>query len=252
MEFIDAHCHLHKKWFDDEKIKQVIIKAKENNVTHIVNCASDPRAFDQVIKSENHSEISIHLGLQPTLAKSILNADLIRDKLDSGANISAIGEVGLDYYWVKDDIERRQQEILFIDCINLATEFDLPLVIHTRKAEVRGLELLEKYAQTPVLLHSFEGNLENVNRALDLGYIISIPTNVAIRKNRRKVATRAGIENIVLETDSPFCAPSKEIKENTPSTIPIAAAKLSQIMDINIEEIARITTDTAKSFYRIK
>ncbi|MCH8906449.1 MAG: TatD family hydrolase [Candidatus Heimdallarchaeota archaeon] len=251
MEFIDSHCHLHLPWFDNNKIKSVIKDARTNSVTHIVNCSSDPQSFKQVVESGSLSDISVTLGLQPTLANELTNADQIREVLERGTKIVAIGEVGLDYYWVKDDSKRLRQESLFQSAIELATEYKLPLVVHSRKAESRCLDVLEKFAHTPVLLHSFEGNLEEVNRSLDLGYLISIPTNVVIRKNRRKVAKRAGLENIVLETDSPFCAPSPDIKENTPKNIPIAAKKLCEVMDSELDDLSKVILKTTKQFYQI-
>ena len=163
--------------------------------------------------------------------------------------IKAIGEVGLDYHWIKDKDEQELQEKLFIECIELANEFNKPLVIHSRKAELPALNVLEKYSQVPVLLHSFEGNLQAVTKAIDLGYKITIPTNVVIRKNRRKVAQRAGLENIMIETDSPYCPPAMDIKPNTPSTIPIAAKKLSEILDVEFDDIAHVTTNNVKESY---
>ncbi|MHA2248925.1 MAG: TatD family hydrolase [Candidatus Kariarchaeaceae archaeon] len=249
--FIDGHCHLHEPWFDNESIPSLILKAKENNVRKLVNCSSDPSSFDQVIRSSKYKEITITLGLQPTLAKDLISSEPLQYQLDKGVEIHAIGEVGLDYYWVQDDKLRIKQKLLFQSCIQLANEFQLPIVIHSRKAEAECLDVLEKYATTPVLLHSFEGNLKLINRAIDLNYLISIPTNVVIRKNRRKVALRAGLENIILETDAPFCPPALEIKPNTPATIPIAANKLAEIFDCSVEEVAKITTKNAENFYHI-
>ena len=224
------------------------------DVGHIINCASDPSQFDQCLNSATFTEIDVSIGLQPTLANKFVNADPIRiliEKNPLAQQIKSIGEVGLDYHWVKDEKERDKQKILFIDSIRLANELQLPLVIHSRKAERDCLDILEKYAEVEVLLHSFEGNLELINRTKDLNYLISIPTNVVIRKNRRKVAIRAGLDNIMIETDSPYCPPSDDIHPNTPSTIPIAAGKISQLLELELKEVARVTTQNASNFYNI-
>ena len=232
----------------------LISEAKNENVRHIINCASDPSQFSQCLSSAKFDEIDISIGLQPTLATKINNADSIRTLFDGTQHnntIKAIGEVGLDYHWVKDPNDREKQKILFIDSINLANELQLPLVIHSRKAESDTIDLLEKHAEVNILLHSFEGNLKLINRARDLNYLISIPTNVVIRKNRRKVALRSGLENIMIETDSPYCPPSDDIFPNSPKTIPIAAQKLAELFETDIEEVARITTKNVIKFYNL-
>lgn len=249
MYLIDAHCHLHEPWFKDD-LQQVINEAKEKSVEKLVNCASDPRSFDQVKASSAFGGVWYTLGMQPTLADKHLHVDPIRPFLDD-PKLVAIGEVGLDYYWVKDEKLRAKQELLFISAIDLANEAELPLVIHSRKAESECLDLLEKHAQVPVLLHSFDGNLKQINRALDLGYLISVPTNVTRRKNRRKVTVRAGIDHIVVETDAPFCQPREEIERNEPQYIPLAARYMADLLELEIDEFASITTENAEEFYKI-
>ena len=252
MYFIDTHCHLHSPWFDDKAIQKIVTDANENNVRKIVSCASDPAVYEQVIRSSKYGGLYVSLGLQPTQLDKVSGFEDLKEKLNGKDRIVALGEVGLDYYWEKDDNMREKQKQIFMNCIDLATELNLPLVIHSRKAEKDCLQILEQKASTPVLLHSFEGNLELINTAKDLGYLISIPTNVVIRSNRRKIAKRAGLERIVLETDSPFCSPSNEIKTNTPSTIPIAAKKLSEIFECTMVEIATMTSKNAEKFYQIE
>ncbi len=253
IRYIDAHAHILEPFFKLNEVKNVITDALSKDVIKIVNCASDPSQFNNCLETSKFDEIEISIGLQPTLADRIINADPIRELSDNplSKNIRAIGEVGLDYHWIKDENLRDRQKVLFIDCIELANEQQIPLVIHSRKAEMDALEILSKHAQVPVLLHSFEGNLKAVEFAKELEYKITVPTNVVIRRNRRKVAVRAGIENILLETDSPYCAPADDIRPNTPSTIPIVAEKLASIFEVELEELARITTNNTKNFYRI-
>jgi TatD DNase family protein len=253
--FVDTHCHLHEPWFSSEMIVTIIQDAKTVNVKKIVNCASDPSLYRFVLDNWVANSLIVSLGIQPTIVDEYSNVDSIKKLLDDNSvkdKIVAIGEVGLDYHWVKDHLMHNKQKELFKSAITLANERSLPLVIHSRKAEGDCLDMLEKYSETPVLLHSFEGNLKQVTRAVDLGYLISIPTNVVIRANRRKVAKRAGLENIVLETDSPYCAPIQNMFPNTPSSIPIAANKISRILEVSVDEIAKITTNKAEEFYRLK
>ncbi|RMG35142.1 MAG: TatD family deoxyribonuclease [Methanobacteriota archaeon] len=254
--FIDSHCHLHEPWFPDDSMPKVIQRAKAKGVDLIVNCSSDPTTFEQVRKSGMFPEIFTTLGLQPTIAPNFLQKDLFgmfSEQLDSsfGDRIVGIGEVGLDYYWVKDEKQRKNQEAVFIEIIKVANQLDKPLVIHCRKAEGPTLSILEKYAEVPVLLHSFDGTAEEAKKAVDLGYPATIPTNLTRRKKRRKTAKRFGLENIMIETDSPFCAPLEDIERNEPGNIPIAARKLAEDFEIEIKELAKITSSNAKRFYKI-
>ena len=255
--FIDTHCHLHPPFFDENKILKIIEDSYEQSVKKIVSCSSSPESFRFVMENFIPNKLFVTLGMQPTEASNYQNAQPIRDTLSKYSKskcderLKAIGEIGLDYYWVKDEAERKKQEVLFKDAIELGTELNLPLVIHTRKAESASLDILEKYAQTTVLLHSFEGNLEQINRALDLGYLVSIPTNIMIRKNRRKVAKRVGLDNMTLETDSPYCGPEQDYFPNTPATIPIAANKIAELLETQIEEVRTKTTNNSEKFYGI-
>jgi len=248
-QLIDSHCHLHQPWFDD--LSNVIKNAKQNNVTKIINCASDPQHYSQVIESSKYDEIFVTIGLQPTLAEQYSNSKIIENTIIQSDKIVGVGEVGLDYYWVTDPKIRELQKRLFIDCIGLANKLELPIITHTRKAESDSLDLLEKHAEVPVLLHSFDGNLKEVKRAMDLGYIISVPTIVTRRKNRRKTAIRAGLDNIILESDSPFCTTSEDIKLNEPKYILDAAKYLSKLFEIDLKEISNITTFNSTKFHKI-
>jgi TatD DNase family protein len=255
MEWIDAHCHLHDPWFTHSDISDLESQFIENNIKYIINCASEPKHYDFVTHTAKQDRFYITLGIQPTIALDAKHMnllqmygnyiDILKDKF------VGIGEVGLDYYWVKDEKQREIQREVFTQIIKLANELNQKLIIHSRKAETDCLTLLEKYAQVPVLLHSFDGNLKETERAMDLGYKISIPTNLTIRKNRRKTAIRAGLENIMLETDSPFCAVSEDIKRNDPSQIPIAGKYLVKLFELPIEEISHRTTQNAVEYYKL-
>ncbi|MHA2502074.1 MAG: TatD family hydrolase [Candidatus Kariarchaeaceae archaeon] len=245
--FVDSHAHLHGPWFKAEELPQLIERAKQHQVDLIINCASHPNSFSEVINSASYREIEVTLGIQPTYVKEYPDASALREQ--DLSSIVAIGEIGLDYYWIKDERERGLQELLFRDCLDLANEHDLPVVIHSRKAESACLDILEDMAQTPVLLHSFDGNLKEIERAKDLGYLITVPTIVTRRKNRRKVAQRAGLDHIMLETDAPFCTVDDGIERNEPMYIKEAATYLTKILEVELEDLAKVTSRNARTFH---
>ena len=250
--WLDAHCHMHEPWFKSEEHALIVQSALSSGVKEIINCSSDPNYYSQVIKSADFPSIWYSLGIQPTLANDYYEKDLLKlfTPLVKGKFVG-LGEVGLDYYWVKDETNKKIQRILFKEIINVANELKLNLIIHSRKAESDCLDILEATSQTPVLLHSFDGNLKETNRAIDLGYKISIPTNLTIRKNRRKTAKRAGLDNIMLETDSPFCGYSEELERNEPKYIVNAGEYLASFLGVEIEEVAKSTRENALKFYKI-
>ena len=252
LHWIDAHCHLHEPWFLHENLPQVIESAKDVGVSEIVNCASNPKNYKQVIESGNFPEISYTLGIQPTLASEFRKVDFYDFFLPyEGDLFNGIGEVGLDYYWEKDCKQREIQRSVFTKIIQVANQLGHRLIIHSRKAESDCLDLLERHAEVPVLLHSFDGNLKETLRAVDLGYKVTIPSNLTIRKNRRKTAKRVPLDNILLETDSPFCAPSPEIERNEPKAIAVAGAALASFLQISVNELAKATTKNAMKFYSL-
>ncbi len=254
--FADAHCHLHEPWFPDSEIPTVLNRARNENVKLIVSCASDPRNYDQVRKSAMHNEIYTTIGMQPTEVPKYRNIDfhdLLSKQLDSpyGNRIVAIGEVGLDYYWVKEEKEQNLQKKYFEHIIAVANSINLPLVIHCRKAENDTIDVLATHAEVPVLLHSFDGTADEAKKAVDLGYIATIPTNLTRRKKRRKTAKRFGIDNIMLETDSPFCSPFDNDPRNEPKNIPVSAKRLAQDFEVELEELAKKTFQLTRRFYAI-
>ncbi len=254
MEFADAHGHLHDPWFKLGELQRVVEEAKESHVNLIISCASFPENYEQVLRSSEIPEIYVTLGIQPTIAPKFKGIDIYNffsQFLRRTDKIVAIGEVGLDYYWVKDEKERQIQREVFGRIIDAANEFEIPLVIHCRKAETDTLEILRQRADVPVLLHSFDGNLKDAELAIDLGYFATIPTNLRYRKNRQKTAKRFGLDNIMIETDAPFCPPLESIERNEPKYIPIAAEKLANVLGVTVQEVAEKTTRLVKNFHRI-
>lgn len=196
-----------------------------------------------------------NFGLQPTEATpenfEIFDKTVLTHKTD----ICAIGEVGLDYYWVKEEPIHLVQQEIFRKCIDLANELKLPLVVHSRKAENDCLNILEQEAQVPVVMHGMEANEDHINRLVDLGYFITIPTSVCNRKKYKKIAIKTPIEHIMLETDSPFQLPfnppAGEKVKNTPANINLSAKRIAEVKDITLEDVATTTTKNTKTFFNI-
>ena len=138
----------------------------------------------------------------------------------------------------------------------LANDQNLPLVVHSRKAEDDCLNILEKEATVPVLMHGMEANDQQIQRLIDLHYFITIPTSVCNRKKYKKIAIKTPLEHILLETDSPFQLPfnppAGERVKNTPVNINLSAKRIAEVKELSLTEVASTTTKTTKTFFNIK
>jgi TatD DNase family protein len=246
---IDAHAHLLPDFM--KNIERKIENAKKSGLQAIINSAIEPHQFSFASQlAEAHPNfIYTTLGFAPQRIKQ-LSFDDSFTLISKNSQMVAIGEVGLDYHWISETHWREKQQNIFKKFIELANNLNKPLVIHSRKAETDCINILEKYTRVPVLMHCFAGNMNETERVIDLGWMISIPTAVVNRKKHRKIARKTPLENIVVETDSPFLSPIPR-KRNEPANIKYAIEELANLKNISIEKIDETTTSNAKQFYNI-
>jgi TatD DNase family protein len=247
---IDSHAHLLPDFVNN--INKLVENARTAGLTAVINSAIEPKHYKFAVDLEKkyYGFIYTTLGFSPSWIKKLDFEKSYNYIRENHNNFTAIGEVGLDFHWIRDDYWRRKQEEIFIKFIQLANEIEKPLVIHSRKAESACLDLLEDKAKVPVLLHCFAGNIEEVRRIIDSNWIISIPTAVVNRKKHRKLARIVPLENIVVETDTPFLSPIKGQK-NEPANVKYAIKEVAFLKEITYSEVNRITTKNAQEFYRI-
>lgn len=252
----DAHAHIQTPWYTASEIAELLTASKEQGIEGIINVVSSPTAndYEEGLQLASHNKmVYTNFGLQPTEA-SDETLTVFRDyAFKNKEKLCAIGEVGLDYYWIKDKKLLAKQIEVFKECIAIANELNLPLVVHSRKAEDDCLDLLEKLADVPILMHGMEATEAHTKRLIDLEYRITIPTSMCIRKKYKKIAIRTPLEIILLETDSPFQLPFNPPKgervKNSPANITLSAKKLAELKELTLEEIAQVTTSTTKAFF---
>ena len=257
MELADAHAHILEPWFKKEEITSVLSDANKNGVKIIINVGSLPENYQETILSAQHPHIYANIGLQPTHA-SINNFNTFKAfYLKNRDMIKAIGEVGLDYYWVKDERQQELQRTIFRQIIEFSNQERKPLVIHSRAAETDAIQLLQKHANVPVLMHCFESK-KDVDSALDSGFIVSVPTSIRVRKKYRQIAKKVPLDQMTLETDSPFQSPynpheitDEKEKKNQPKNIKFACEKVAQLINESPEVVAKETTRNVKKFFGI-
>ena len=250
--FIDTHCHLSVD--DYENVDKIIENAKENNVKYLIVSGYDKKSIKEIVEIANkHDNIYLTLGYHPSEADITTDEDLeeLKDVVKNNKKVIGIGEIGLDYHWVKDNKDRQKE--LFLKQINIAKELDLPIVIHSRDAFQDTYDILKKVKHRGII-HCFSGNKENAKMYSSLGYYFGIGGVLTFsNSNLKETIKEISIDKILLETDAPYLAPTPyRGKQNEPKYIPIIAKELSDILGKNIDEIEEITTQNTCKIYDIK
>jgi len=243
--FIDTHCHLSSNDYED--IDLVILENKEHGVDKIIVSGCEKNSVEESVQLANkYSEIYLTLGYHPSEVDDISDDDLLdlKNKLQHSSSIVGVGEIGLDYHYGKENSEK--QKNLFRRQLDIAKELGLPVVIHSRDAAEDTIDILRQYSLRGVI-HCFSGSTETANIYVKMGYKLGIGGVVTFQNsNLYKVVQNVGIDNIVLETDSPYLAPVPyRGTKNSSKNIPIIAQKIADILDISLEQVEKCTTKNA-------
>ena len=248
--YADAHSHLVPNWFELEEIEKIVSKARNVGVKIIVNSVLESEYYDFGLKTLKNDGVFLTTGIEITKITKNLVEDLKRFFQHNEDNIVAIGEIGLDFHWIKEEEKQKTQEHFFKDLITFSQKFDTPIVIHSRGAEGRAIKILKESGAEDVLMHCFSGSVEQVKEIMTMDWYITVPTSTVYRKNFQKIIQAVSLDNLMFETDSPFHS-LKKGEKNDPSSIPTLCKHAAKILEINEKELARITTKNTCEFYRI-
>lgn len=262
MHFIDTHSHLYSEEFALD-IDQVLLRAKESKVNKILLPNIDLQSIQPMLNLCENREGFLFpmLGLHPTSVSSDIEYQLniIESYLDK-VNICAIGEIGMDLYWDKTFIN--EQKIAFEKQILWSIGRNLPMAIHIRKAFDEAFEVLNKVKHNlktkdklyKGVFHCFSGDLNQANKAIQMGFKLGIGGVVSFQNAKlAEIVSKIDLKDILLETDSPYLAPTPyRGKRNESSYIPLIAKKIAQIKSIDIEEVALITTNSAQEVFSLQ
>ena len=247
MTLIDSHCHLNYEGLAERR-DEVLDAARERGVVGFLNISTRQSEWDDVIAVADHeSDVWATVGVHPHEADN--HPDLGAGALVSAADhprVVAIGECGLDYYYDKSD--RAAQRERFEAHIAAARTTGLPLVVHTRDAEADTAEILAREVGkggVAGVLHCFTGSRELAERALDLGFFISLSGIVTFKNadDLRETAKIVPADRLLVETDSPFLAPvPNRGKTCEPAFVADTAAFLAELRGETLDELAIATT----------
>lgn len=242
---IDSHCHLMD---DDQDLDGIIKRAVQAGVNYLIVSGSERDDNEYNTKLvEKYDNIFASVGFHPCMAKTVSEKDF--SDLESyikNNKVVAIGEIGLDYHYGKDDIVEQQE--LFIRQLEIASAHNLPVVIHTRDAFLDTYEILKKYNLRGII-HCFSGSLDVAKKYIDLGYYLGIGGVVTFKNSKLKdVVEEVGLSNIVFETDSPYLSPIRGEK-NEPANVKLICEFVSSILGESYENVSDKTTSNVISLF---
>lgn len=247
VEFVDSHCHLNLLDLDawDGDFERMMTATLEAGVTHILCIATELETFPEVLAlADTWPRVHATVGVHPLYKDSREPSQAELVELAAHPRVVAIGETGLDYFYAADNADWQRER--FRVHVRAARQTGLPLVIHTRKAREDTLRIIEEEGQGEVtgVLHCYTENRTMAERALELGFYISVSGIATFRNasNVRKVIRKLPLERLLIETDAPWLAPVPHRgKPNEPRFVPHVAETVAELKETSVDQVARIT-----------
>jgi TatD DNase family protein len=245
---VDTHTHLCDPLFDKDR-EEVIKRARVVGVSAIVVVSETLSDVHRNLElAANYPLLWPAGGLFPThldLSEAKRISALMRKERHK---FFAIGEVGLDYWIVKQESEREVQHEIFKEFIDLSIELDLPLNIHSRSAGRHAIEILLEHRARKVQLHAFDGKAASALPAVEEGFFFSIPPSVIRSPQKQKLVRRLPLSNLLVETDSPVLGPTNK-ERNEPSNVMISVNVISELKNISKEEVLETVFENTYRLY---
>ena len=256
MKLIDTHTHMYLDNFDADR-NEVIQNAIDKGIEIMLLPAIDSTTFDSMMDlSKNHPANCIPMiGLHPTSVKDNYEdeMELVENKLKRGGYI-AVGEIGIDLYW--DKLHFGQQKDAFRRQLRLAKKYKLPVAIHTRDSfdEIYPIVKEESTDDLAGVFHCFTGLAEEAKKIIDVGFLMGIGGIITFKNSGLdKVVNDIPVKHLLLETDAPFLTPAPfRGKRNQSAYLTYIAGKLAEVKNMEIDEIAEITTNNAVELFKLK
>jgi len=254
--FIDSHAHLYREYYPDD-FQEVIQRAIDNRVEKIilpcVSAESLPDIFEVV--SQFPKNLFPLIGLHPTdVNQDYKNQLTVLEKYLDNKMVVGIGETGIDLY--HDKSFYAEQLIAFETQLYWSKETQMPLSIHIRDGFNEALSVLKKFKNAALrgVLHCFSGGIQEAKWAIDNGFLLGISGVVTFKKNKlQDIVKEVGIDAIALETDAPFLAPDPyRGRRNESAYIPIIAEKISDVLEIPVDEVMRTTTKNVEAIFNME
>lgn len=244
----DTHTHLGDPVFDDDRA-EVLERARAAGVGAVVVVSETLDEVERNLElAENHAELRPTAGLFPTVldpdqAEAI--ASLARRERH---RLVGVGEVGLDYWKVREEAEREVQRGIFARFVALAEELDLPLNVHSRSAGRQTIDMLLERGARRVQLHAFDGRAAKAQPAVEAGYYFSVPPSIVRSRQKQKLVRRLPLENLLLETDSPVLGMDPEAR-NEPANVRVSLRAIAELKELAEEEVEVAMVENTRRLY---
>ena len=254
MEFFDSHAHYNDERFDEDRKTILDRLYNEDKITRIVCAGYDLEKSKYAVELANeYGFLYATVGISPNDLEDFSERNLEEiEKIAKQDKVVAIGEIGLDYYWNKEN--KDIQKSAFVSQIEIANKCNLPIVIHNRDAYVDTIQILKEH---PVIkkgvFHCCQLNQELIKEALKLGFYISFSGNITFKSAKSEgPVSLVPLDRFLIETDSPYLTPEPfRGTRNDSSKVKLVAQKISEIKGISLEEVAKISYENANRMFNI-
>lgn len=268
----DTHCHLDYNKFDGDR-QAVIQRAKDAGLIRLLVPGLEHKSSQEAVRlAESNPMIYAAVGFHPTDLENFSESTFAEvHKLAGHPKVVAVGEIGIDYYWVKEKVKRDFQREALKRQLAFAQEINKPVILHMREesdawsgeASQDLLDVLTEWqnglraqnhplAERPGVLHSFNGNLETAQKALALNFYIGVTGPITYKNadEKRRVFSQLPLERLLIETDAPFLTPMPDRgKRNEPAFVAHIADKIAEIQSTTPQEVAAVTTGNAARLF---
>ena len=254
MTLYDTHAHYDDSRFDEDR-DALLPELHRQGIALINDIGTDiPSSRQAIALAEKYPFVYAVVGGWPGNVGDMTETDLeTYREMSRHEKVVAIGEIGLDYHY--DDVPRDIQKHWFERQLSLAAEVELPVVVHEREAHGDGMEIVRRWADRVTgVFHCFSGSAEMAAELADLGWYVSFTGVVTFKNARRALEAVAAVpmDRIMIETDAPYMAPVPyRGRRNHSGYVPLVAEKIAEVKGMTLEEVAKITTENGKRFFRI-
>ncbi len=255
--YLDSHCHLNDEaLFSD--FRSVVMRARDARVKNLLVIGWDLESSKKAVElAESDEHVYAAIGFHPENLEGISEEALSEiEELATHEKVVAIGEIGLDYHWYKEQKDRDNQKVWFIRQIELANKLGLPCSIHAREATGDTYQLLKEHPiHASAVLHCYSGSSEMLREFAKLGYYFGFDGPVTFKnaKEPKECALVCPLDRLLVETDSPYMSPTPfRGTTNEPKNIPIIVEQIATIREMNVEDLKGAIEENFERLFHVK
>lgn len=250
---IDAHCHVDFKEYN--KNRGEVMERAQEKLRAIINSGASLGGNRRTLKLQEeysgflYSSVGFHPHNAEKADSKIID-QVIDEIIENVHGVVALGETGLDFHQIEGEENKSRQMDLFSRFIDLAVEYQKPLVIHARDAEKIALDMVKNTEIPQVIFHCYGGDAQIASEIVDNGYYLSISTIVSFSDHHKNLVREIPLENILTETDSPYLSPHKGVR-NQPAFVEEVVETIAQVKGIGRDEVDRVTEKNAEEVFNL-